>query len=253
MRYIMYLLLAANILYAGWNLPPDKTVAQKMLSVPPLRASVHSLVMLKERVGNTASQTDSVEGLEADTIESATADMDKGQDIEKGKAAVIAQAVPPDSRLTHICKALGPFDKFSAAETVSDRLVRIGLIPLLRSVDSQIVDDYWIYLPGKGRQYSVEVIQKLKEKKINDYYVYDYNNYLVSLGTFKSVYFAKRRRAMLQQMGIDALIEERYKSRVEHWLEMYTEGKYDERLENIAMETPGLQVKTESCMSLASR
>jgi len=40
---------------------------------------------------------------------------------------------------------------------------------------------------------------------------------------------------------------------VEHWLEMYAEGTYDERLENVAMETPGLQIKSEFCMSLASR
>jgi hypothetical protein len=209
--------------------------------------------MLKERAVNTATQSDRDEGVETDKKEIGTADMDEGRDTERRNAAVIAHAELPDSHQAHICKALGPFDKFSAADTVSDHLVRMGLIPMLRSVDSQIVDDYWVYLPGKGRQYSVEVIQKLTEKKINDYYVFDSKNYLISLGKFKRVDLAERQRAMLQQMGIDAQIDKRYKSHVEHWLEIYAEGKYDERLENIVMETPGLQIKTESCMSLASR
>jgi cell division septation protein DedD len=253
MRYIAYLLLVANVLYAGCNLPLDKFVVQRQPLFPPMPADVHSLVMLKERAVNTATQTNREEGVVTDKKESATADMGEGPDTERGNAAFIAHAELPDSHQAHICKALGPFDKFSAAETVSDRLVRMGLIPMLRSVDSQIVDDYWVYLPGKGRQYSLEVIQKLTEKKINDYYVYDSKNFLISLGKYKRVDLAERQRAMLQQMGIDALIEERYKSRVEHWLEIYAEGKYDKRLENIAMETPGLQIKTESCMSLASR
>ena len=253
MRYIMYLLLSANILYAGWNLQPDKTVDQTQLSLLPIRTSVHSLVMLKERAGNTPIQTDREEGMETNKKKSASVDSDEVPDTERGNTVVIAHEEFPDPRQAHICEALGPFDKFSEAETVSDRLVRMGLIPMLRSVDSQIVDDYWVYLLGKGRQYSVEVIQKLTELKINDYYVYDSKNYLISLGTFKRVDLAERQRAMLQQIGIDALIEERYKSHVEHWLEMYAEGKYDERLENIAMGTPGLQIKSEFCMSLASR
>jgi len=253
MRYIMYLLLAANILYAGWNLQLDKTVDQTQLSLPPIRTSVHSLVMLNESAGNTAIQTDRKEGMETNKKKSASVHSDEVQDTERGNAAIIAHEEFPDTSQAHICKALGPFYKFSEAETVSDRLVRMGLSPMLRSVDSQIVDDYWVYLPGKGRQYSVEVIQKLTELKISDYYVYDSNYYLISLGTFRRVDLAERQRAMLQQIGIDAQIEKRYKSHVEHWLEMYAEGTYDERLENVAMETPGLQIKSEFCMSLASR
>lgn len=253
MKYIVYLLLVANIIYAGSNVLLDKSAVQKQPLFPPMPVTVRSLAILKERAGNTIAQSYREEGVEADKQESAMADMDEKQDAEKGKAAIIAQAEPPDSRQTHICKALGPFDKFSVAETVSDRLVRMGLIPMLRSVNSQIVDDYWVYLPGQGQQYSAEVIFKLTEKKINDYYVYDSRNYLISLGTFKRADLAERQRAMLQQIGIDALIEERYKSRVEYWLEMYAERKYNERLDNIAINIPGSQIKTVSCMSLASR
>ena len=253
MRYIVYLLLVANVLYLGWNVSQDKTVVQKHSSAPPMPASVHSLVMLKEPPGNAVLQTDRKNDVEPDKKKSETNGLYEGQESDWGNAAVIAQIAPPDARQAHLCNALGPFDKIAAAETVSERLLHMGLIPMLRSVDSQVVDDYWVYLPGKGRQYSTEVIRKLKDKDISDYYVYVSKDYLVSLGTFKRIGLAKKQQAMLQRMGIDALIEERYKSRVEHWLETYAEGKDDKRLENIAMETPGIQIKTKSCMSLASR
>ena len=245
MRYIVYLLLVANVLYPAWKLSRDTTVAQNEMSFPPVQGAVRSLVSLKEIAGNTVP--------ESDEKKAATADAYEGQDAEKGNTAVIAQTEQPDSSQAHLCKALGPFDKLAAAEAVSDRLVRMGLIPMLRSVDGQVVDDYWVYLPGHGLQYSRKVLQELKAKNINDYYVYDSKDYLISVGTFKRIGLAERRLAMLQQMGLDAILEKRYKSRVEHWLEMYFEGEYDEQLESIAMETPGLHVNTNSCMSLAAR
>lgn len=216
-------------------------------------ASVHSLVMLNERARNTPPQIDTEAHVETVKKNVATGSMHDEQEAERATTSVIAQTDPSDSRHAHLCKALGPFDESAAAKSVSERLLRMGLISMLRSVDSRVVDDYWVYSPGKGQQYSAEVIQKLKDKNISDYYVYESKDYLVSLGTFKRIGLAEKQQAILQQMGIDALIEKRYKSSVEHWLEMYTEGKNDERLENIAMDTPGLRIKTESCMSLASR
>ena len=170
--------------------------------------------------------------------------------LRKVNATVIVQA---HSRQAHLCKALGPFDKLAAAETVSDRLVRMGLFPMMRSVEGKVVDDYWVYLPGKGKEYSAEVIRKLGDENISDYYVYKSKDYLISLGVFKRADLAQKQQAMLEQMGIDALIEERFESRVERWLEIYSKGTDDEQVEYIAMETPGLQIKTRSCLSLASR
>jgi hypothetical protein len=129
----------------------------------------------------------------------------------------------------------------------------MGLFPVLRSVDSRVVDDYWVYLPGKGRQYSRKVIQQLKSKKINDYYVFDSDDYLISLGIFRKIGLAEKRQTMLRQMGLDAVLVMRSRTQVEHWLEMSIEGKYDEQLKSIAMETPGLQINTSSCASLAAQ
>ena len=253
MRHIVYLLLVANVLYLGWNLSQDKAVAQKMLSFPPMPTVVHSLVMLKEIAGNTANVTDMEYHVKTDTKKGGAADMYDGKETERENATVTAQTEQPNSRQGHVCKTFEFFDYFGAAGTVSNRLVSMGMIPMLGSEDRRVVDDYWVYLPGKGREYSREVIQKLKDGKINDYYVYDSKNYLMSLGTFKNLDLAEKRMAMLQQMGLDAILEKRYKPREEHRLEMYFEGTYVEQLKNIGMQTPGLQIKTNPCTSLAAR
>jgi len=261
MRYIVYLLLIANVLYLGLNLSQGKTVAQNEQSFPPIPDGVHTLVMLQKIAGNKIpvtgrednTETDNQAVQQTDNQEDSTANIHEGQETGGENAAVLAQTEQSEIHPAHVCKALGPFDEFAAAETVSDRLVDMGLIPMLRSEDSRVVDDYWVYLPGKGRQYSHEVIQQLKAKNINDYYVYDSDDYLISLGTFRRMGHAEKQLAMLRQMGLDAVLEKRYKTRMEYWLEMPVAEKYDVQLDSIAMETSGLEIKTNSCVLLAAR
>ena len=261
MRHIVYLLLIANVLYLGWNLSQDKAAAQMQPSLPPIPDGVPTLVMLRELADNEmpvtgredSAETDKQADVRAGYQESSTTEIFEGQETGSENDPFLASTEKPDSRPARVCKALGPFDEFAAVETVSDRLVSMGLIPMLRSEDSRVLDDYWIYLPGKGRQYSQKIVQQLKAENINDYYVYDTDDYLISLGTFRSIGLAEKQLANFRQMGLDAVLEKRYKTRVEHWLELSVEEKFDTQLENIAMETPGLQLNTSSCMSLAAR
>ena len=261
MRHIVYLLLVANVLYLGWNLSQGKTVDQEQSSLPPIPDGVPTLVMLQELAGNESSVTgredsagtDKQADVQADYQESTTAEIFEGQTTGSENIPVLASTEQPDSRSALICKALGPFEEFAAAETVSDRLVSMGLFPMLRTEDSRVVDDYWIYLPGKGQKFSQKVIQQLKAENINDYYVYDSDDYLISLGTFRKIGLAESQLDNFRRMGLDAVLEKRYKTRVEHWLEISVEKMYGTQLENIAMKTPGLQINTSPCMSLAAR
>ena len=253
MRHVLYLLLIANVLYLGWNMSQGMTVAQKQPSLPPIPDGVHTLVMLQEIAGNLIPATRSEKSAGTDNQESSYSDMQQEQKTDSKNAAVFASPEQPGSRPAHACKVLGPFDEFAAAETVSDHLVSMGLIPMLRSEDSRIVDDYWVYLPGKGRQYSQKIVQQLKAENINDYYVYDTDDYLISLGTFRRIGLAEKQVENFRQMGLDAVIEKRYKTRMEHWLEISVEEQDEILLDRIAMKTPGLHINTSSCMSLASR
>jgi len=253
MRHIVYVLLALNVVYLGWQLSQDEAVAQKELSFSPIPTAVHALVMLKEMAGNTAPETDTEDRVKTDTKKGGAAERYDGKESERGNANVTAQTEQPNSRQGHVCKTLDPFGNLGAAGTVSDSPLSMSLIPMLGPEDNRVVEDYWVYVPGKGREYSREVIQKLTEGNINDFYVYDSKNYLMSLGTFKNLDLAEKRMVMLQQMGFDAILERRYKPREEHRLEMSFEGTYDDKLKNIGMETWVFQIETNPCTSLAAR
>jgi hypothetical protein len=253
MRHIVYLLLIANVLYLGWNLSQGKTVDPNEQSLPPILDGVPTLVMLQELAGKKTPVIGGGKSTITDHQESSTADMHEKEKINSTNSAALPSTEQPYSHPAHVCKTLGPFDELAEAQTVSDRLVSMGLIPMLRSEDNRVVDDYWIYLPGKGRQYSQKIVQQLQAENVNDYYVYDSDNYLISLGTFRKIGLAKNQLEIFRQMGLDAVLKKRYKTRVEQWLEIPVEEKNDMQLKSIAMETPGLQLNTSSCMSLAAR
>jgi hypothetical protein len=252
MRYLVYLLLVANVLYLGWNLSRGNSAVQSARSVPAIPAGAPSLVMLHEREAQAARGIDRGDGAETGTPEGTTADGDARQETGPEHAAVLAQQ--PDPRPAPVCRALGPFDGFDSAETVSGQLAGMGLNPMLRSVDSQVVDDYWVYVPGRGREYARQVIRQLKAGNIEDYYVFDANDYQISLGTFRKSGLAEKKLASLRRLGVEAILEKRYKTRVEHWLELPVEAEPDDgQLRMIALKTPGLQINTDSCLSLAAR
>jgi hypothetical protein len=230
MRYIVYLLLIANLLFFAWNDHQAQTVTPAVRTVPPLPAGVTSLVTLEEHARGTAAPAD-------------------GQAIE-----ALTQAAPPSALPTGKCKALGPFSKndITLVKATARRLAENGVDAVLRSVENRIENGYWIYLSGKDRQHAREMVKKLDELNDTEYYVG--MGYFISLGTFEDIERANIRMADLKEKGIDdAILEQRYKNRTEYWLELPQDGVDPELMARLSEEQPGLQVHTVACSQIAAR
>ena len=230
MRYIVYLLLIANLLFLAWNHYETQTVLQAGHSVPPLPAGVTALVTLEEHARKTESPVD-------------------GQAIE-----ALTRAEPPSALSTGKCKALGPFSKQDEGlvKATARRLGDEGVDAVVRSVENRIENGYWIYLSGKDKQHAREVVEKLDALNDEEYYVG--MGYFISLGTFEDIERANIRMADLKEKGFDdAILEQRYKTRVEYWLELSQEGGGPELLAELADELPDLEVHTVTCTQIAAR
>jgi hypothetical protein len=126
MRYIVYMLLVANVLYLGWNLSQDKSAFQKEQSFPPIPDGVHSLVLLSEIERNIAPRTDVEDSTDTDKQAGqlinrqggTTADEHEAQDSDTGNVAVTALKEGLNSAQVDVCKVPGPFDDLIAADTV---------------------------------------------------------------------------------------------------------------------------------------
>ena len=230
MRYIVYLLLIANLLFFAWNDYQAQTVPPAVRTVPPLPAGVTTLVTLEEHARGIEAPADS-------------------QAIE-----ALTQAEPPGALSTGKCKALGPFSKndITLVKATARRLAENGVEAVLRSVENRIENGYWIYLSGKDRQHAREMVEKLDELNDNEYYVG--MGYFISLGTFEDIERANIRMADLKEKGFDdAILEQRYKSSVEYWLELPQDGVEPELMARLSEEQPGLEVHTVACSQIAAR
>lgn len=230
MRHIVYLLLIANLLFFAWNHFQAQTIPQAARTVPPLPAGVTALVTLEEHAREAEASPD-------------------GQAIE-----ALTQAQPPGALSAGKCKALGPFSKQDVVlvKATAKRLDEQGVDSVLRSVENRVENGYWIYLSGKDKQHAREMVKKLDELDDQEYYVG--MGYFISLGTFKDIERANIRMADLREKGFDdAVLEQRYKSRVEYWLELPQDGVDLELMAQLSEEQPGLEVHTVACSQIAAR
>ena len=261
MRYILYLLVASNVLYLSWNLAPGRvgeTDEQPIASVPD---GTRKLVLLEESVKAGASGMD-MNGADKALMEEKPTAVDEAGAISEEKTGQVGDKEDDDLlagvelspvQPANACKILGPFDEPADAKNIIGKLSSMGFEPVVRPKENKVFRDYWVYLPGKGRKQARKAVRLMKEKKIRDFYVYNDKNYLVSLGIFKTDKRVEKRLTELKKVGFDPVVEKRYETRVEHWLDLQYTAKDDEKLQTLVDGTDGLQMVTGSCNKVAAQ
>ena len=221
MRHLVYLLVVANVVYLGWNLFQGRAADDQWSALPPLPDGARPLVTLQE---HGSEQTSSLDATGLNTL---------------------TAIQPPGAVSRPDCQALGPFSLLAEAKAVAGRLGSSGLEPVQRTTRSRVENGFWVFLPAKERENSREIVQQLKERNDEDYYVG--KDWLISLGTFRDIKRAKLRLAEVQKYGLDAILEPRYKTRQVHWLELPASGAAPE-LAAIRAENPRLELHSLSCL-----
>ena len=222
MRHIVYLLLVANLLFFAWNHFQAQTTVDSVQSLPPLPADVNKLVTLQEHARDMSGPVD-------------------GQDIE-----ALTRAQPPGALSAGRCRALGPFRAQDEVKVIADHLGDSGLDPVLRSVENRVENGYWVYLSGKDKEHAREMVKQLQDHNDNEYYVG--MGYFISLGTFEDIERAEIRLQDLREKGFnEAILEQRYRTRVEYWLELPENAAGVELLDRLVGENPDLEVHAVSC------
>jgi hypothetical protein len=259
---MLYLLVVFNVLYLGWNLSTGGVAGgpgeQPVASVPD---GARTLVLLEESrkgdfPGRGASKAD-----ERFTEEVSTAgdgakkvsDVNSGQVRDRADDDLLARVEFTPVRSASTCKAIGPFNELAEAIHTVLQLNGMGIEPVVYALESRVVSDYWVYLPGKGKNQSRKTARLLRDNKIVDFYVYNDSDYLVSLGIFKTAERAGKRQAEVQELGLDAVLEKRYETKVAHWLDFPYTGQNDDQFKALVSGTDGLQMVASTCMKFAAK
>ena len=221
MRHLVYLLLVANLIFFGWNVFESSSTSEQVNQLPPLPATVTRLVTLQEREAEE-EKPDEVSSIEKLTVEQ-----------------------PPGAGAVIQCQALGPFLAAKDMQVLESRLLGLGLQPTQRELESKELIGYWVYLPAMPQEDIKATLAILTKHKDKEYYVGKKN--FISLGTFKGISRAERRLKQAREMGLDAILEERFTSRSTWWLDIQSDSAAAGQLSGIVASRPELQLVELAC------
>jgi len=221
MKYLVYLLVLANIAYIGWNIHMNQTAGEVARELPVLPAGVTPLVTLQE-LDKQRDNAEAVSGVE-----------------------VLTNARPPGAGVALTCLAIGPFPAVEELQSVSQELQLQGVQARQRSAEIQKPNGYWVHLPAMKREQVLRAVKTLEENKDHEYYVGKGN--LLSLGIFDEMPRAKTRLRQARKLGFDPLLETRYQTSTEYWLDIDADTSATDELDAILQGRPGLELQDITC------
>ena len=211
MRWVVVVLLSANVLYLGMELDRDfSREARNAGSLLPAPASTARLTLIRELpVPPSARSTQ-------DTIATVSGDRVRAPGAPASLAAELVHELPaispagPRSQFARsYCLSYGPLPEQSQATGLDDWFRSHHARARIRHTDGKDMTFFWIYLaPLDSRQGAMQVLQELQSKGISDYRLVRRGNLenAISLGVFSSQSAVNRRLAELQDKGYKPVV-----------------------------------------------
>lgn len=240
MRYLVYLLLIANMGYFTWHWyqPGPMPEVVRPAPVPP---GVNQLVLLSERSSAVAERLDDAQqssqeatpapALSAEPVAAMEplATPQPGSQVQSAEQAQPAGEVAQPARkdtseqavavsAERVCQTLGPFLKKHDVTAVFALLSRNGYVLKVRDGDAREPAGYWVYLPAMEANEARRIVADLDAHGMKDYYIGKQN--YISLGIFSGKDKAERRLMEVKRLGYDAILDQRFRTRDVYWLDV---------------------------------
>ncbi len=224
MKYLVYLLVLANVVYLGWNIHLARTAGEAARELPALPAGVTPLVTLQEleKQQQQQQQTEKISGVDK-----------------------LTNLHPPGAGISHTCQTIGPFLAEDELEAVAKELGQQGQEVKRRTAEVQKPNGFWVYLPAMEREQVLQAVKTLEENRDRDYYVGKSN--FLSLGIFNEISRAEARLEETRGLGFDPVLEARYERSSQYWLDIDAQMPAADVLDAILQDHPGLELKAVAC------
>lgn len=215
LRGLVVLLVCLNLGVAAWWIV-QRDPAPSL--PPPMDAGVGGLVLLGE----------------AEALPSA-------DQVEVG-------AVPVPMPDAPACLSLGPFstpaELRAAMAALTPGVARIQF----REVAATELRGYRVYLPASGsREAALATARRLAGRGVRDYYVVTAGEQenTVSLGLFRDLANAEKRRDELGALGFQAVLEPRTEDGSQWWIDLAAEAGFDWR--SLLPRATGIEARPVAC------
>jgi hypothetical protein len=263
MRYIVVSLIIVNLAYFAWNwLSPETPPPQARLS--PLSNDIAPVVLLAERDADPVHQAVSSPAAQAERSLVPTPLPPIREMSDSGFASEPEASIEPEDRPSpapHVqtvaavevpaartCETVGPISSDKLAKELASLLASHSYEVDKRSDQLREPAGYWVFLPSMERAAARSVVADLDAHGMTDYYVGKQN--YISLGIFSDEVKAAARQHVVQQIGYDPVVEQRFRTRNVVWLNVGSQAKAlagSALAKEILAQHANLQIKEAAC------
>jgi len=166
------------------------------------------------------------------SIEPGIASLTLYSESDRAKMPVpeVATSAAPALGADAVCQSLGPFETSKALRRAMDALLPKVERIQFREVEATELRGYRVYLPAAAdREQALATARALSSKGIADYYVVtagDQSN-TVSLGIFRELENATKRRDEVVKLGYNAVVEPRTEPVKQWWIDLAAAPGFD--------------------------
>lgn len=213
MRIFLVFLVLLNLLYAAWEYLNPAGLND---SVPSLEANLKSLELLHE----VKVEPESLVDIEDEVVSEATSEQLVEDKQSQSEDLPIVENI--ENERVASCFTLGPFKDENIMRQLSDSISQHVRDISVRKRQESEKHRYWVHVPSlSSRKQAKLMAQKLRQKKIKDFYIVlkgDAKN-SISLGHFRKPAHANRRMKHVIDKGFRAEINVIYRSYDIYWLD----------------------------------
>lgn len=159
-------------------------------------------------------------------------------------------AAPATGAARTRCRSIGSWGEEAAASAASAVLVRRGLAPAVRRVDSSVPDGYWVYVAAADAGQQRRVLRQLERAGVRDAAIIGDGPppLRVSAGVFSEQKGAEERASAVRHAGFDPVLEERHKSSSAWWLDVKLDARAAEpRADDAEIAAGGATLQWSDC------
>lgn len=218
MRHVVYLLVVVNLVFLGWNIFQGQSGIQVQRNFPPLPETAEPLVTLQEKLA---------------------------ADGDVSAIETLTDTRPPGAGAGLVCQTLGPFLALEDVQAMATGLTGLGLESEQREAPRTYPIGYWVYLPEMTRSESQRFARILDDHSDKEYFIGKGN--LISLGAFKQMPRARTRLEKARKMGLEPLLETRYRTATGYWLDFQAEITAASQLDSLLADSPDIWLQDRAC------
>lgn len=184
MRFILYLMIALNILAFGWFSYKDSVSEEEKGEFQAASGGVKMLRLLNER----------------------------------GHIKDVSAHIHNETESVGMCHTIGPLKNHDSARDVVAELSDLGREGNIRIDNRKVQYAYWVYLDSMPNEELEIIIAGLEANGIKDYYKNASNK--LSLGIYNGIQGAKQRQLNIAALGYSPLVGPLYRTETQYWIDV---------------------------------